>query len=262
MNDPNANPDRARPRTAADVHRHRVMDPADAMVNHVLDLACEGDMDRARAALREARRRDPGFVDRYERTARVLSLLRDGEDGNHAGQSPDLTARILESVEHQRRFVPMPQALGPGRSAIASASLAIMAMLVVMQFRSVDGSGGAASMTLDDSPVLVQAGSLDAGRLQNLLTKAGSLAAFETGDFDWTLPAHAATYDGLSGRASLVHLNTPTAQRPGQRHELFTCVATWRLSPHRAEAMSPGLMGLTEPRTAIEINLGRVLERR
>jgi hypothetical protein len=155
-----------------------------------------------------------------------------------------------------------PRTFGPGRSAIASASLALMAVLGVMQFRTVDGSGGAAPMMLDGSPVLVQAGSLDAGRLQNLLTQAGSLAAFEAGDFGWTLPAHAAAYDGLSTRGSLVHFNTPTAQRPQDRLEVFTCVATWRLAPHRADALSPGLMGLTEPRTAIEINLGRVLERR
>ena len=262
MNDSNANPDRTRSRAAAAPHRHRVIDPADAMVNHVLDLACEGDMTRARATLRETMRRDPSFADRYERTARVLSLLKDGQDGLDAGRSHDLAAKIMDRVEQQRLFMPKQRTFSSGRSAIASASLALMAVLGVMQFRSAGAGDGGASMTLDGSPVQVQAGPLDAGRLQNLLTGAGSLSAFVVEDSDWTLPAHASGYDGLSSRGSRVHFNTPTAKRPGDRLEVFTCVATWRLSPHRRDALSPGLMGLTEPRAAIEANLGRVLDGR
>ena len=259
MNDPNTNPDRPRPRAAAaDLHRHRLLDPADAMVNHVLDLACEGDMTKARAALREAARRDPGFADRYERTARVLSLLKDAEDGRAPGRGPDLTARIIDRVEHQRRFVHKPRTFGPGRSAIASASLALMAVLGVMQFRTPPG-GDAATLqaSIDDAPAIVQAGPLGAGQLKNLLTQAGSSAE----SHEWSLPTHATSYDGLSRRESVLPLNSPTARRPGDRLEAFTCVASWRLAPHRRDALPTGLMGLAEPHAAIEANLRRAMDR-
>lgn len=262
MNDFNANPDRPRPRTAADLHRHRLMDPADAMVNHVLDLACEGDMAKARAALREAARRDPGFADRYERTARVLSLLKDAEDGRAPGRGPDLTSRIIDRVESQRRFVHKPRTFGPGRSAIASASLALMAVLGVMQFRTPAG-GDAATLqaSIDDTPAIVQAGPLGAGQLKNLLTQAGSSAETHAESHEWSLPTHATSYDGLSRRESMLPLNSPTARRPGDRLEAFTCVASWRLAPHRRDALPTGLMGLAEPHAAIEANLRRAMDR-
>ena len=262
MNDPNANPDRARPRAPEDLHRHRVMDPADAMVNHVLDLACEGDMAKARTALREATRRDPSFADRYERTARVLSLLKDAEDGRDPGRCPDLAARIIDRVEQQRLLAPKPRTFGRGRSAIASASLAIMAVLGVMQFRTTAGDDAAALQAgLDGAPAVVQAGPLVASQLKNLLAEASSPASSMTEAYGWSLPAHAAAYDGLSRRESSLPLNSPTARRPGDRLEAFTCVATWRLAPHRRDALPTGLMGLAEPHAAIEANLRRAMDR-
>lgn len=256
MNDPSGNPDRARPRAAADLHRRRVMDPADAMVNHILDAACQGDVAKARAALREASRRDPGFAERYERTARVLALLKDGEEDHAQETCPDLAAGILARMERQRLAVSATRrpAFGRGRSAIASAGLAFMAVLGVMQFRTVGESRSAAfEADTDAPPPAVLAGAARPGPLQNLLAEAVELG--------WSLPPNAAGYEGLSSRERMPPLNSPTARRPGDRLEVFMGVASWRLAPRAGGGMSAGLMGRAEPEAAIEANLRRALDR-
>lgn len=256
MNDPTGNPDRARPRDAARPHRRREMDPADAAVNHVLDMACEGDLTRARAALREATRRDPGFADRYERTARVLALLKvDGHDGGSRG-CPDLTASIIDRMERQRPLMPPTRSpsLGGGRSAIATAGLALVAMLGVMQFRTGGESRSASLATgTDPTPPVVLASAARTGPLQNLLAEAV--------DMGWSLPSNATGYEGLSSRESRLPLNSPTARRPGDRLEVFMGVASWRLAPRAGGGMSAELMGRAEPHAAIEANLRRALDR-
>ncbi|MEI7657599.1 MAG: hypothetical protein WCK33_05985 [Phycisphaerae bacterium] len=263
MNDPNANTDRPRPRAAADLHRRRVMDPADAAVNHTLDLACGGDLGKARAALREASRRDPGFAERYERTARVLALLKDGEERGGGNGCPDLASRIIDRVEQQRLFLPRPRTLSRGRSAIASAALALMAVLGVMQFRTnttgVDGAALQAS--IDGVPPIVQAGALAASQLKDLLAQAACTAASRNESDDWSLPMHATARDGLSRRESALPFNSPTARRPGDQLEAFTSVASWRVAPLRRDALPTGLMGLAESHEAIEANLRRAMDR-
>lgn len=262
MSDQRAHPDRHRARIAADLHRHRLMDPADAMVNHILDLACEGDVSRARASLREAARRDPAFVDRYERTARVLELLKGAErapGGDGAARCPDLTARIIDRVEQQRLLMPRQPTLGRNRSAIAGAGLALMAVLGVMQFRTPAIDGANVQIDADDAPLAAQAATLPAGPLHHLLADTAPFAPTST--MPWSLPSHAAAYEGLSRREGLLPLNSPTARRPGERLEAFTLIASWRVAPRVRDELPAGAVGLTEPHEAIEANLRRVLKR-
>ncbi len=259
MNDSNGQPDRGRARAAADLHRHRVMDPADAMVNHILDLACEGDMAKARTSLREAARRDPAFAERYERTARVLELLKGVDHGRGAVRCPDLASRIIDRVEHHRLFTPPRRTLGRGRSAIAGAGLALMAVLALMQFRTPAGDATGSQAAVDGSPLAAQTASIPSGPLQRLLEESDSFA--RSAEEFWSLPLHAATYEGRSRREGLLPFNSPTARRPDAPLEAFTLACSWRLAPTRLDGLPAGLIGLARPSDALEANLRRAMDR-
>jgi hypothetical protein len=111
-----------------------ITDPTDAMVNHIIDLECDGQVEEAGAVLHEAAKYDPIAAERYDQTKRVLGLLKSTANG----PSPDLTQRIIESVEAQRVFLPRPthRRLGAGRPLVASAAFAALAIAALMKFRS------------------------------------------------------------------------------------------------------------------------------
>jgi hypothetical protein len=110
---------------------NRIMRPgdADALVNLVLDLEAEGTVHEARRIAREASRCDPEFAPRLAVTRRALSDLVE------LPAAPDMTDSILDRVEAERPFLPMParRRVSILRMAAAMGVLAAMTAYVLLE---------------------------------------------------------------------------------------------------------------------------------
>ncbi|MBS0197106.1 MAG: hypothetical protein JSR77_10135 [Planctomycetes bacterium] len=126
---------------------------SDGIVNECLNLESEGELHEAMARLRAAAKTDPAIAERFNRTRRVLTLLEDAPIG------PDLTHRVLSSVDERRPFLPRHRRRPFPASRIVAMS-GVLAAIAVAFFVHSQASGPAvpaspeAALTADaSSPV-------------------------------------------------------------------------------------------------------------
>jgi hypothetical protein len=111
-------------------------DPADFVINRILDLEAQGEVHEAAALLAEQSLHDPTFADRFSETHRVLSQLK----SSRGGLTRDLSDAIIERVEQQRVYLPRKprRRIGAWRTGFASAGLCGLAVVGLLQLRSPD----------------------------------------------------------------------------------------------------------------------------
>ncbi len=109
---------------------------SDGIVNECLNLESEGELHEAMARLRAAAKTDPAIAERFNRTRRVLTLLEDAPIG------PDLTHRVLSSVDERRPFLPRHRRRPFPASRIVAMS-GVLAAIAVAFFVHSQASGPA-----------------------------------------------------------------------------------------------------------------------
>lgn len=105
---------------------------SDIIINECLTLEAEGEVHEAAARLRRAAIADPGIIERFNATRRVLSILE-----TEVPVGPDLSARIIAGVDERRPFLPRrtPRRLSTSRLIVAPAVLAALAVAAVVQWQ-------------------------------------------------------------------------------------------------------------------------------
>lgn len=165
-------------------------DPADFVINYILDLEADGQLHEAQAQLAEAAARDPQLVERLNETQRVLSMLR-CDHTESAGEHRDLTDAIIERVEKRRVFLPRPsrRRVGGRRLAFAGAGVAVLSVIGLLQLRTPEASRS-------DRPVASESASVVTTGVPNLLSEVGTRVGDGIGTAADALAGH--TYTSLT----------------------------------------------------------------
>jgi hypothetical protein len=117
---------------------------SDMIINECLTLEAEGEVHEAAARLRRAAIADPGIIERFNATRRVLGILE-----TEVPVGPDLSARIIAGVDERRPFLPRrsPRRLSTSRLIVAPAVLAALAVAAVVQWQPPAPPSSAAPVT-------------------------------------------------------------------------------------------------------------------
>lgn len=109
----------------------RITDPADVIINQIIDLEAEGQLHDAKAIYADACAHDHDFEDRYAATREPLALMR----ADLMPRGMDLSSNIIERVESQRPYLPREhrRRIGGTRMLVGSAAFAIFAIGAILQ---------------------------------------------------------------------------------------------------------------------------------
>lgn len=124
----------------------RAIDPADVLVNQIIDLEAEGQLHDAKAIFAESCAHDSDFEDRYTATREPLALMR----VDLMPRGMDLSSRIIERVESQRPYLPREhrRRIGGTRMLVGSAVFAIFTIGAILQISVAPGDAGTTDSTL------------------------------------------------------------------------------------------------------------------
>jgi len=109
----------------------RAIDPADVLINQIIDLEAEGQLHEAKAIYAESCSHDHDFEDRYTATREPLALMR----VDLMPRGMDLSSQIIERVESHRPYLPRQhrRRIGGTRMLVGSAVFAIFTIGAILQ---------------------------------------------------------------------------------------------------------------------------------